>query len=80
MSTESLTWPAESGGRETAQMIIERCHAMRHETFEESQKSQILFEGEGFVDARLFELLRTERERQRTAMITAMQRVCDLVY
>ena len=35
---------------------------------------------EGFVDARLFELLRTERERQLTEMIKAMQRVCELVY
>ena len=79
-STESLTWPAESGGRETVQRIIERCQAMRHETFEQSQKSRILIEGEGFVDARLFELLRTERERQLTEMIKAMQRVCELVY
>jgi hypothetical protein len=76
---ESLSWPAESGGRETLQKIIKRCKAMRHESLNEIQKNRVRIDEVGFVDAELFELLRPERQRQQSEMLKAMKRVCDLV-
>ncbi len=75
-----LKWPTESGGQGCVQKIIERCQAMRHESFEERKEKRILISEEGFVDAELYELFTPERKRQQSEMINAMRRVCDLVY
>ena len=77
---ELLTWPAESGGSETLQKIIDRNKAMLEQSFEEWQRNRTLIKDHCFVDAELFELISPERQRQQSEMIKAMQRVCDMVY
>ena len=63
------SWPDESGGRDTLRKIIARCRELQDPALRHLR----------FADSVLDDLIRPERERQRTEIIKAIDRVCDII-
>lgn len=85
---EGVDWPQESGGRATLERIFARCRENREHRSEMKHLDENLWTHKrypssdshlGLVDAVLYELLTPEWRRQRTGMIQAMDRMCEVI-
>lgn len=68
-------WPQESGGRAALEQIIRRCQTMKERTSLSERTVRLEC---GRVDEVLYELLAPERQRQKTEIVKAVDRVCEL--
>jgi hypothetical protein len=87
---DQVAWPEESGGKRTVEKIFERCRQFRDPNFERMTIKNLSIEDlfkthpdlaqhTVFVDPVLCELVEPERRRQRTEMLKAIDRVCEVV-
>jgi len=83
-----MSWPEESGGRDTLEAIFSRCRYLRQPGAKrEYMPRRLNMDKEfpsndlywDFQDPVLFELLAPERRRQQKAMLAAIDRVCSLI-
>ena len=79
----AIAWPEESGGSAAFDAIVRRCRQLRADpTVSEQAPREALMEDANFcwADWKLQQLLEPERCRQRTGMISAMQRVARICW
>jgi hypothetical protein len=85
---ERVDWPQESGGRVTLQLIFDRCREIREHGFELKHLQPNRWNRKGYpssdsclglTDAVLHELLAPEQRRQRTGVILAIDRMCEVI-
>jgi hypothetical protein len=85
---DRIDWPQDSGGQGTLEKIFNRCReiresAARREYTESDRRPPKGYpSSDGHVwlaDKILYELLAPERQRQRTEMMRAIDRVCEII-
>jgi hypothetical protein len=83
-----VDWPQESGGRATLEKILDRCRELRAPGVEVQSKQRSKWPYRRYpspdihidlADEVLLELLAPEQQRQRTEMIRAIDRVCEII-